>query len=216
MKAGALFDLDGTLIRGTSAERLLVPWLVRQGVIGARQLAAAALLAAGWPLVGRTRALRRNKRWLTGVEVEAVRSRMDAFIDQVVAPRWHGPALARLEELRGEGVVPFLVSGAPDFIVAAVGERLGVGGFVATPMEVRDGRFTGRISGTHCFAEAKLDAVRALAREHDLDLGACWGFADHRSDVPFLGGVGHPVVVDPAGHLLRLAREAGWGVLRQR
>ena len=34
MKRGAVFDLDGTLIRGTSAERLLVPYLVRRGVVG--------------------------------------------------------------------------------------------------------------------------------------------------------------------------------------
>lgn len=187
-RPAAIFDLDGTLIAGTSAERLLVPWLVRQGVIGARQLASAVLLTAALPVVGRTRALRRNKRWIGGVAVEAVASRMDRFLDEVVAPRWCRPVLDRMEELRAGGVAPFLLSGAPDFIVEAVGARLGVEGVVGTPMEVVGGRYTGRMGGVHCFAEAKVDALGALARAHGLDLAASWGFADHLSDVGFLEG----------------------------
>lgn len=212
-RPAAIFDLDGTLIAGTSAERLLVPWLVRQGVIGARQLASAALLAAALPVVGRTRALRRNKRWIGGVPVEAVASRMDRFLDEVVAPLWCRPVLDRMEELRSDGVAPFLLSGAPDFIVEAVGTRLGVEAVVSTPMEVEDGRYTGRLGGVHCFADAKVDALGALARAHDLDLTASWAFADHLSDVGFLEGVGNAVVVGGHEGLLAVAKARGWGVV---
>lgn len=214
MKPAAVFDVDGTLIRGTSAERLLVPWLVRAGMIGVRQLGAAAALAAAYPLVGRTRALRRNKRWLAGVEVDAVLCRMEPFLDEVVAPHWCTTTVERLESLRAQGVAPFLLSGAPDFIAEAVGARLGVEGVVSTPMEVVGGRFTGRLAGAHCFAEAKRCALEALARERDLDLHASWGFADQLSDVAFLECFGHPAVVDPDGELLRIARERRWEVMR--
>ncbi len=213
MRPAAIFDVDGTLIRGTSAERLLVPWLVRQRVIGARQLAAAAALAAAYPLVGRTRALRANKRWVSGVAVRDVLSRMDTFLDEVVAPRWHEPVLSRLEALRAQGIAPFLLSGAPDFIVEAVGERLGVEGTVSTAMEIRDGRFTGRLLGPHRFASAKRAALASLALDQDLDLEASWAFADHLSDVAFLEGVGHPVAVSPGRRLRGLAAERGWEVI---
>lgn len=213
MRPAAVFDLDGTLVRGTSAERLLVPWLVREGVIGARQLASAAALAAAYPFLGRTRALRRNKRWIGGVPVKEVAARMDTFLDRVVGPRWCAPALERMEELRAAGHGVYLLSGAPDFIVDAVAMRLRADGVVATPMEVRAERFTGRMAGTHVFADAKVDALRALARERDLDLSASWGFADHLSDVPFLSAFGNAVVVDPGAELLRVARERGWGVI---
>jgi HAD superfamily hydrolase (TIGR01490 family) len=213
VRPAAIFDLDGTLIRGTSAERLLVPWLLEQGVIGAGQLASAAALAAAYPFVGRTRALRRNKRWISRVPVEAVASRMDRFLDEAVAPRWCAPVLARLEELRALGLEVFLLSGAPDFIVEAVGARLRVNGVVATPMEVRDSVYTGRLGGTHVFADAKLTALWALARDRELDLPASWGFADHLSDIPFLEAFGHPVVVSPSGELRQVAEERGWEVV---
>lgn len=212
MRAAAVFDLDGTLIHGTSAERLLVPWLVRRGVLGFRQLAAAAGLAAGLPVLGRTRALRRNKRWLTGVPTDRVLPLLDRFLDEVVEPRWCRPTLARLETLRAEGLAVFLLSGAPAFLVEAVGRRLGVEG-TGTELERSDGRFTGRLAGTHWFAEAKPAALRALAEAEELDLSASWGFADHLTDVPFLACFGHPVAVDPSPALQEVARERGWEVL---
>ncbi len=213
MRPVAVFDLDGTLVRGTSAERLLVPWLLRQRVIGVRQLASAAALAVAYPFVGRTRAIRRNKRWISGVPVDAVASRMDRFLDEVIGQRWCMPILTRMEELRARGHAVFLLSGAPAFIVEAVGARLRVDGVVATPMETRDSVYPGSLGGTHVFAEAKLTALRALARDRDLDLDASWGFADHLTDVPFLGAFGHAVVVSPSPELRRVAEERGWEVV---
>jgi putative phosphoserine phosphatase/1-acylglycerol-3-phosphate O-acyltransferase len=210
VRPAAVFDLDGTLVRGTSVERLLVPWLVRRGVIGARQLTAAALVAATYPLLGRTRALRRNKRWISGVEVEAVAARMEVFLDEAVAPRWCQPVVTRMEELRASGHALFLLSGAPDFVVRAVGAHLRVDGVTATPMEIVGGRFTGRLAGAHVFGSRKLTALRKLAEEHDLDLQASWGFADHLSDVDFLADFGTSVVVDPGSRLRRIAEARGW------
>ncbi|MGD8318815.1 MAG: HAD-IB family hydrolase [Gemmatimonadota bacterium] len=213
MRPAAVFDLDGTLIAGTSAERLLVPWMVRRGVIGVRQLGRSALRALTLPWAGRTRALRSNKLWLSGVPVDAMLSRMDAFLDDAVAPRWCGPVRARLAELRREGHAVFLLSGAPEFIVRAVGARLGAEGVVGTAMEVVDGCFTGGLAGPHRFAAAKPVALHELADAHGLDLEASWAFADHPSDAAFLECVGHPVAVGSSPELLRVARERGWGVV---
>jgi putative phosphoserine phosphatase/1-acylglycerol-3-phosphate O-acyltransferase len=210
VRPAAVFDLDGTLVRGTSVERLLVPWLVRRGVIGARQLTGAALVAAAYPFLGRTRALRRNKRWISGVEVAAVEAHMEVFLDEAVAPRWRRPVVTRMEELRTSGHALFLLSGAPDFVVRAVGDHLRVDGVTATPMEIVGGRFTGRLAGAHVFGSQKLTALRRLAEEHELDLQASWGFADHLSDVDFLAGFGTSVVVDPGSRLRRIAEARGW------
>lgn len=213
MRPAAVFDLDGTLIRGTSAERLLLRHLLREGVVGWRGMAAAGALVVTLPWAGWTRAVRRNKRWLTGVPVDQVLSRLDAFLDEVVAPQWCGTMVARMEALRAQGVAPFLLSGSPEFLAEAVARRLGMEGWLGTPMEVVDGRFTGRLDGVHLFAEAKRHALAAMARDHELDLGASWGFADHATDVPFLERFGHPVAVAADAELRRVAGERGWEVV---
>ena len=213
MRPAAVFDLDGTLIRGTSAERLLVPWLVRRRVVGWRPLAAAVGRAATLPVVGRTRALRRNKRWLQDVPSKELLPLLDAFLDEMVEPRWCAATRGRLEAFQAQGLKVFLLSGAPSFLVDAVTARLGADGGVGTRLERANGHFTGRLAGPHWFAEAKTEALRELATAHDLELSASWGFADHLSDLPFLECFGHPVVVDPVPKLERVARSRGWKVL---
>jgi len=56
----AVFDLDGTLLPGVSAERLFIRYLIRRGSVGARQLLRSAVTASTLPVRGRTAALRRN------------------------------------------------------------------------------------------------------------------------------------------------------------
>lgn len=213
MKPAAVFDQDGTLIRGTSAERLLLRWLVKERVIGAPQIAAAVAKAATLPWAGYTEAFRRNKLWISGVPVDELRVLMSRFLDETLTSRWCAPVLERLEELRAKGVTPYLLSGAPDFIANPVGERLRMERVVATPMEVVDGRYTGHLGGTHVFSGAKLDRLNALAREEELDLAASWGFADHLSDVSFLSAFGRATVVDPVPALRKIARSRGWEVV---
>ncbi len=53
-----------------------------------------------------------------------------------------------------------------------------------------------------------------LADAEGLDLTASYAYSDSESDLPMLRLVGHPVAVNPDAELERVAREAGWEVLR--
>ena len=212
--SAAIFDLDGTLVRGTSAERLLVPWLVRRGVVGWPQLASALGRLARLPSRGATFALRRNKRWLSGVRVDRVLEGLERFLDEVLMPRICPRVASRLFQEQSRGARTWLLTGAPDFVARAVANRLRMDGAIATGLEIHDGLFTGEISGRHVFATAKRDALHELAHEHAVDLAASSGYADHGSDVPFLDCFGRAVAVRPDRRLARTARQRGWDVLR--
>ena len=59
--AVALFDLDGTLTEGASCERRFVLHLAARGLLGGRQMAAAAGFALRhWPVYGR-HVLKKNR-----------------------------------------------------------------------------------------------------------------------------------------------------------
>ena len=195
MNRAAIFDLDGTLLVGTSAERLLVPFLARGGLVGPRQAWAFLSGALALPFTGPTRALRGNKRYLRGVDTEALEGLLPHFMATAVEPRLRGGLVARLEELRAQGFLPLLLTGAPDFMARAVVSYLGLVDGVGTPLQRSRGRYTGRLAGTHYFGRGKLVGLEALAMRYDLDLSRSFGFADHPSDAAFLNAVGHPVRV---------------------
>ncbi len=214
MNPGAIFDLDGTLIKGTSAERLFLPYLHRRGVLGTRQWIALLASACTVPVRGWTMAMRRNKRYLTAVDVGQIRDLMPDFVRTVLEHHFCAAVVRRLEQLRNDGYALCLLTGAPDFLAEAVAQRLGAVEGLGTRLEVRNGRFTGRLAGPHYFGRMKVSGVEELAARHRLDLQRSYGFADHVHDIPFLQCFGHPVAVEPKPGLARHARRHGWEILR--
>lgn len=214
MRPGAIFDLDGTLVRGTSAERLFVPFLRRNGVLGVRQWLPFLAQAILFPIIGWTAAMRRNKRYLTGVEVARIEGLLPEFLETMLEDHLCTPLIGRLDSLRNDGFVLCLLTGAPDFLAQAIGRRLRTDDALGTSLEVRDNRFTGRLAGPHYFGRKKVDGVHSLASKHELQLSQSHGFADHVHDIPFLKCFGHPVAVDPKRGLRRYARRHGWEILR--
>jgi phosphoserine phosphatase len=64
------------------------------------------------------------------------------------------------------------------------------------------------------YREGKVEAMRAFAAQHDVDLAASWAYSDSASDLPMLRAVGRPVAVNPDAELARVAAEEGWRVMR--
>ncbi len=213
MRPAAVFDLDGTLLPGTSAERLLVPYLVRAGLVGARQLAAALEAFATLPVRGYHRAVRANKRYLRGVRTAELGHCMAEFLERVLRPRLCPAVLGRLESLRERGYTICLLTGAPEPVARAVARGLGMTDGLGTALEEDDGTLTGRIRAPHYFGAAKRAGVTTLTARHDIDLRRSVAFADHAADVAFLACFGNPVAVRPRGSLRREALRRGWELL---
>jgi phosphoserine phosphatase len=64
------------------------------------------------------------------------------------------------------------------------------------------------------YRSGKAQAITELAERVGIELAASYAYSDSESDLPMLQCVGHPVVVNPDGTLRRIARDAGWEVMR--
>jgi len=213
VRSAAVFDLDGTLLPGTSAERLLVPYLVKVGLVGARQLAAALEGVMALPVRGYHRAVRANKRYLRGVAAADLARCMGEFLDSVLRPRLCPLVLGRLESLRERGFTTCLLTGAAEPVARAVARGLGMSDGLGTALEEDGGMLTGRIRGPHYFGTAKRAGVAELTARHEIDLRSSVAFADHGADVAFLECFGNPVAVRPRRSLRREAMRRGWELL---
>jgi len=211
----ALFDLDGTVLRGNSWQ-LYFWWLVRRRPVQAPGLLARLVLRAAG--AGSGRALReaalRPWRGADTTELAAVgRQMLDERLRAEVRP------VARREIARAiaDGCEPVLATAAFDFLAEAVARELGVREVVCTRLEFAEGKFAGRIAGPELRGEAKAAAVRTRFAWRDVDWAASRAFSDDAEDGPLFTLVGEAVFIArgamrPAG-LPANVRAVDWDAL---
>jgi len=84
---------------------------------------------------------------------------------------------------------------------------------IATRLEEKDGRWTGRVLGEAMFGEAKARAAKRLAEELRLDLGSCYAYGDSLNDRRLMEVAGRPAAVNPSKELARIAQTRNWPIL---
>jgi HAD superfamily hydrolase (TIGR01490 family) len=204
--AAAIFDVDGTLVRG-GTERLFFRYLVRTGKLTpGRALGFLVRLAAS----PRTRY--RNKTYLAGMAAAETERLNHRYFQDIILPRLRPRAVACLKAHQSRGQKIILLTGSLAFLVLPLQEFLGADWLIATKLGQDDGSFTGDILGLHPRGENKRLLLGELARRQGLDLSCSSAYGDHEEDIPVLEYVGRPVAVNPTRPLKRMAQERGWPI----
>lgn len=217
--SAAFFDLDRTLISGSSAFTLAVA-ARSAGMIPTTELVRDAVGALAFKLLGAGDDTTDGVRERVLGFVEGQRQDDLSALNERVLPTLLSkirPEARRLLDLhRHAARATYIVSAAPHEIVGPLAQSLGMAGGIGTRGEVVDGVYSGRLAGPFCYGSGKVEAIRELARWDGLDLAQCYAYSDSASDLPMLEAVGHPVVVNPDLKLERHARRNGWPVVQFR
>jgi len=216
VREAAFFDLDKTIIATSSATAFSRPFyagglITRRDVL--RTAYAQFLFLLGGADADQTERLRAHlSSMVTGWDVAQVSSIVSETLHQHIEPTVYAEAMDLIAEHHAAGRDVVIVSASGSEVVEPIAALLGADHVIATRMAVVDGRYTGEIA-FYAYGAAKAEAVRALAKERDYDLAACYAYSDSATDVPMLEAVGTAAVVNPDRALRRLAAESGWDVL---
>lgn len=217
-KAAVFFDLDRTLMEGSSAFQFGRA-AYKAGLLSRRQLISDGWANLRFRLRGATdedtQALRdRISESLAGTRVRDL-ERLGADVLAGVLPRIYPQMLALAHEHQDGGRRVYIVTAASQDLASLLAHVLVLDGAVGSQFsEVRDGVYTGTPTGLFIYGSDKARAIRQLAAREGIDLDASYAYSDSASDLPMLRVVGHPVAVNPDRELLRVAHEEGWEVLR--
>lgn len=212
----AFFDVDNTLMRGTSLFHLgREAW--RKGYIGWRDIALFAWQQARFISVGEndSHLLSIRERALgliagrTESDFVALGEDIYRHIDRRLWPET--VELAREHLKKGHEV--WLISATPTIVGELIASKLGLTGALGTRAEVVDGVYTGKLIGSVLHGEHKAVAARSLTQSIGADLADCWAYSDSRNDIPLLNLVGNRIVVNPDASLSRYASARGWPTL---
>lgn len=206
----AVFDLDNTLLPGTSAERLFVRFLIRKRLIGARVAVATLFALLRYMRLGPATVLRTRRPYVKGVEVERLRRLGEEAVSNTIVHRLSRQGIARVQEHVRAGHRTAIVSGSLPFLLGPLGRALNVQVVFGTPLDAANGRYTGGLLGQHTYGLEKAVVTRRFATDERIELEQSYAYADHHSDVYFLELFGHPTCVNPTRRLRVLANQRHW------
>jgi HAD superfamily hydrolase (TIGR01490 family) len=216
-RAAAFFDLDRTLMAGSSAFQFGRA-SYEAGHLSRRQLAHGAWQNVRFRLSGSTDEATDALREQIFASIQGVRVRdLQRLAPRVLAgilPRLYPQMLEVAYEHQDAGRPIYIVTAASHELAEMLAHVLAFDGGIGARSEVVDGTYTGRPGGPFTYREGKAEAIRVLAEQEGIDLEVSYAYSDSESDLPMLRAVGHPVAVNPDTTLLRVAREEGWGIVR--
>ena len=214
--AAAFFDLDKTIIAGSSALAFSRPFR-RQGLITRRAALrsgyAQLLIMLSGADAATVEALRRRITALcTGWEIAQIRAIVAETLHEIVEPLVYAEATELIAEHRAAGDEVVVLSASGLEVVEPIAALVGADRCQATRMAIRNGRYTGEIE-LYLYGERKAQAARDIAAARGYRLADCRAYSDSITDLPLLEAVGHPTAVNPDRALRRVAEERGWPIL---
>ena len=216
-RAAAFFDLDKTLIEGSSAIDFARASFKR-GLLSRRQLVKDLWANVKFRLNGSTDSSTEMLRArvldaIAGTRVVDV-MRLGPDVFATLLPRIYPEVLQEAWEHQDAGRPIYIVTAASQEMAEALANVLAFDGGIGTRSEVKDGVYTGRPDGPLTYREGKPVAMREVAEREGIDLSESYAYSDSESDLPMLRCVGHPVAVNPDAALERVARAEGWRIMR--
>ena len=214
----ALFDLDNTLLAGDS-DYLWGRFLVEQGIVDADTYERENQRFYDDYREGRLDIqafLAFSLRPLAEHDPERLHQWREEFLRLMIDPIILPAARELVERHRQAGDTLVIITATNRFVTGPIAERFGVDHLLATEVEMKDGRYTGRSTGIPCFQDGKVERLEAWLAETGHSLAGSSFYSDSHNDLPLLERVERPVAVDPDEILRHHALGHGWPVISLR
>ncbi len=208
----AFFDFDETLLAVDSAT-IGFKVLKEQGYLSKTFILKLLLgvLLKKLGLVDEQYMARAFLSFYKGREFQPFIDSAQPFYDEHLAPNLSVEVTKKLRWHQEQGHQTVLVTGSIDYYLKPVMEALSIDHLLCTHLEVDEhGILTGKPKGQVCVGEAKVALANDLARDHGIDFTQSYAYGNSENDIPLLGHVSNPVVVNPTRGLSKVAKQQNW------
>ncbi|MFO7891124.1 MAG: HAD-IB family hydrolase [bacterium] len=210
----AVFDIDETLLLGTSAEIQLIRFLYKKKIITAGNLLKSLFNALLSIFQGIDKVIYRKSGYLKGVEKKIVLSQLPQLFDQYIWPRVSKKLINDIQAFKKKNYEIVIISGTLDFLLYPFIVKVHADGGVGSHMEIENGKFSGRITGVYPYRKGKIRALEQYLDGREVDYTHSYAFADSLADFPFLTLFGNSVAVNPGFLLWIRAKLSGWQTMK--
>jgi len=139
-----------------------------------------------------------------------VRMHFETWVKKTIFPK----AEAEVKRVQALGLPTVLLSATNVAIARPVAEYFNFDGCLATELEIKDGHYTGKLSGEYALGAGKIAMARDYCEKLNLSLEDAAYYGDSVNDFPILEAVGFPIAANPCSELEAGAMEYGWPIVR--
>ncbi|MEY3407867.1 MAG: Phosphoserine phosphatase [Actinomycetota bacterium] len=216
-KSAAFFDLDNTVIRGSSL------WHLGRGLVKHKFITAETVRQFFWKQfkfvtigkehIGDMDFIRRQSlKIIAGREVRELETKGALIAREMLVPKVFRQSLELAKAHLEKGDDVWIVTASPRRLAMLLSRELGFTGAIGSEAEIVGGKYTGEMIGNVMHGAEKAVAIRQLSERRGYDLTQCTAYSDSANDLPLLQAVGTAVVINGDRKLRAHARKAGWAI----
>lgn len=214
MKNIVFFDIDNTLIKGQS-QQYLIRYLYQKKLLKPIHLFRLYFWFLLYKLVDvdpkkiMEYSFAKFANWKTG----DVQKLMNEFHDSVLKGEYFIPGINLVRKHQDNGCVIVVVSNVIKPLADCIARNLNINYVIATELEIKDGKYTGKISGDIIYGTTKRQKATELINYMNLSLDNSYSYADHYTDLSILEIATYPVAVNPDKKLKKVAQKRHWAII---
>ena len=211
----AIFDLDNTLLDGDS-DYLWGQFLVQQGRVDAAVYEKENKRFYDEYVDGSLdiyEFLEFSLAPLRDIPMSELAQLHKQFMDEYICPAITNKSRALIQRHIDNQDTLLIITATNLFITAPIAEELGIQNILATDPELVDKRYTGKVFGTPCFREGKVERLKVWLKKTGDNLADSYFYSDSHNDLPLLEMVTKAVAVDPDDTLRSHAEMKGWDII---
>ena len=209
-----IFDVDYTILKRPSAWYFLCEAL-QEGIISLSQI---RYLPIAWIRykIGHPNMdfIEDVVKHLAGFEKTVLEQTAEACFERRMKPNIYTGAAKLIRGAIGRGEKVIFASSSLYTLIQPLERFFGIEGSIASVLEFRDGRTSGRLSEDSLFGHRKKNAVELWCAENRIHPDDICFYSDSYTDLPLMRSCGKPVAVNPDRTLAREAYKHNWDILR--
>lgn len=211
----AIFDLDNTLLNGDS-DYMWGQFLVQQGRVDAATYEKENQRFYDEYVDGSLdiyEFLEFSLAPLSNIPMAELTELHNQFMGDCIIPAITSKSRALIQKHRDNQDTLLIITATNLFITAPIAKELGIENILATDPEIVNKSYTGKVSGTPCFREGKVERLKVWLNKNGGNLANSYFYSDSHNDLPLLEMVTKPIAVDPDDTLRSHAEMKGWDIM---
>ncbi|WP_111895213.1 HAD family hydrolase [Acinetobacter sp. MB5] len=208
----ALFDLDHTLLN-TDSDHSWGEFLVNEGLVDPVHHRQMNDKFYDDYKAGQLDPIAYNEfvfQFLTKHSNQYLADLHELFMQKIIRPQMRQKGFDAIQKHKDLGHAIVGITATSDFITAPIFHEFGITEIIATNAEVKDGKYTGKVTGTACYQKGKLVRLDQWLAGREVD--ESWAYSDSINDRFLLEHATHAIAVNPDDRLEQLAGEQGWEI----